>query len=274
MLCPHCQRALPNGSTFCLYCGAQFTTDEPDATQVNQHLDEQEHPQEPDYEEPAQETVYQEPTYHESSYHESEPEQPKQEQQPEPAQQPAQQPHRVIHQQGYKQPRYQADYFHERKAKPKNNNALIIGVAIVLAALIIGGVLLYLNGCDRDKSTADESTPIEQTAGNPAVNDPAEPISNTEDEAASQPAPTTETAQPATPAVVGKSVVTVSGTNVRLRTAPQIADGNILATPEGKPIYPQKGENLVYQGDAGDFYCVKYKGNTVYISKKFAKLQP
>ena len=64
--------------------------------------------------------------------------------------------------------------------------------------------------------------------------------------------------------------VTVTGTNVRLRTKPSL-QSETLTTSAGVNIHPNKGEKLECLGEAGDFYKVKYKGKVVYISKKFAK---
>lgn len=70
------------------------------------------------------------------------------------------------------------------------------------------------------------------------------------------------------PAAEQKFVI-VTGDNVRLRTAPEITDGNIVKDKAGKPIYPKKGERLQCSSEQGDFYCVSYNGQLVYISKKF-----
>jgi len=67
--------------------------------------------------------------------------------------------------------------------------------------------------------------------------------------------------------------VTVTGNNVRMRTAPVINDRNIVKNAKGKPIYCNKGDRLKFIGTTDDFYLVEYKGSSVYISKRFATLQ-
>ena len=72
--------------------------------------------------------------------------------------------------------------------------------------------------------------------------------------------------------VKARQVVVVDGESVRLRTSPVINNTNILKDAKGNPVYPKRGEKLDYAGDSGDFFCVKYKGKKVYISKKFSYL--
>ncbi len=64
--------------------------------------------------------------------------------------------------------------------------------------------------------------------------------------------------------------VTITGTNVRLRMKPSL-QSETLTTSAGVNIHPKKGEKLECLGASGDFYKVKYKGKTVYVSKQFAK---
>ena len=64
--------------------------------------------------------------------------------------------------------------------------------------------------------------------------------------------------------------VVVTGTNVRLRTAPSL-NSQTLTYSNGVNIHPKKGEKLTCTGKTGDFYQVIYKGQKVYISKQFAK---
>lgn len=67
-------------------------------------------------------------------------------------------------------------------------------------------------------------------------------------------------------------VVVVTGDNVRLRKSASL-EGAIYSDSKGKPIYPAKGERLVFVDQQGDWYKVKYKGNVLFISKKFSTLQ-
>ena len=67
--------------------------------------------------------------------------------------------------------------------------------------------------------------------------------------------------------------VKVTGKNVRLRTTPDINDGNIIKKSDGTNLHPNKGEVLECLGQAGDFYRVKFNGKEAYISKQFAEPQ-
>lgn len=65
--------------------------------------------------------------------------------------------------------------------------------------------------------------------------------------------------------------VKVTGTNVRLRTTPEINNSNIIKGSKGRNLHPKKGETLDCIGEAGEFYRVKFQGKEAYISKQFAK---
>lgn len=80
----------------------------------------------------------------------------------------------------------------------------------------------------------------------------------------------TEASQAATPTAQVKRVV-VDGEHVRLRLQPSLQAG--VLTIDGKTIYPEKGDALVFMADAGDFYKVNFRGYYVYISKQFSHLQ-
>lgn len=62
--------------------------------------------------------------------------------------------------------------------------------------------------------------------------------------------------------------VVVDGVNVRVRTTPDINDYNIITDSYGNNLHPDKGQHLDYLGEEGDFYLVRFNGNSVYISKK------
>lgn len=62
--------------------------------------------------------------------------------------------------------------------------------------------------------------------------------------------------------------VVVDGVNVRVRTTPDINDYNIITDSYGNNLHPDKGQYLDYLGEEGDFYLVRFNGNSVYISKK------
>ena len=64
--------------------------------------------------------------------------------------------------------------------------------------------------------------------------------------------------------------VTVTGVDVRLRLKPSLKS-ETLTNSRGENIHPAKGQKLECLGESGDFYKVTFKGQVVYISKKFAK---
>lgn len=66
---------------------------------------------------------------------------------------------------------------------------------------------------------------------------------------------------------IGRVVVT--GTNVRLRSTPQINNYNILKDRHGMNLHPRKGEVLPCIDIAEDFYYVDFHGTTCYISSQF-----
>lgn len=75
----------------------------------------------------------------------------------------------------------------------------------------------------------------------------------------------------ATAATAWATSVVVDGTHVRLRLGPS-TNHSILTNGNGNPIYPAKGATLTYIATEGDFYKVKYKGYTCYISRDFSHL--
>ena len=66
--------------------------------------------------------------------------------------------------------------------------------------------------------------------------------------------------------------VHVTGSGVRLRRGPSTSH-EIFADADGRPIYPLAGDNLVYLGQSGDFYKVRFKKQELYISKRFAEFR-
>ena len=63
--------------------------------------------------------------------------------------------------------------------------------------------------------------------------------------------------------------VVVTGNGVRLRLGPSLRS-ETLTDNKGVNIHPNKGDKLECLGEASDFYKVKFKGRTVFISKQFA----
>lgn len=66
-------------------------------------------------------------------------------------------------------------------------------------------------------------------------------------------------------------IVTINGINLRIRLSPSTS-GEILKDENGNNIHLDKGFQLPYIGEAGDFYCVKYQGQNVYVSKQYSIL--
>lgn len=66
--------------------------------------------------------------------------------------------------------------------------------------------------------------------------------------------------------------VHVTGSGVRLRRGPS-TDHPIFSDADGRPIYPLAGDNLVYLGQSGDFYKVRFKKQELYISKRYSELR-
>lgn len=66
--------------------------------------------------------------------------------------------------------------------------------------------------------------------------------------------------------------VHVTGSGVRLRRGPSTSH-EIFADDDGHPIYPLAGDNLVYLGQSGDFYKVRFKQQVLYISKRYSEFR-
>ena len=69
-----------------------------------------------------------------------------------------------------------------------------------------------------------------------------------------------------------KAKVVINGEGVRLRFAPSLNAG-YLTWENGKTRAPKKGARLVYTGEDGDWYQVKYLDHTFYVSKEFSYLE-
>lgn len=100
-----------------------------------------------------------------------------------------------------------------------------------------------------------------------------EPDVGMESDYATQQTAEEETAKPESSDFPADSYVTITGVNVRLRTTPEINESNIITDSSGKNVHPNKGENLRCVGEEGDFYLVLYRGDYVYVSKKYAVLK-
>ena len=193
--------------------------------------------------------------------------QPYQPQQPE-AQQPYQaqpyQPQQPYQQQPYPEQPYET----ETETKNRFPMAAIIGA--ILAALVLGGVCLYMFVI-RPNQSSSKDEPYEWTINedgdtNPGLEDEQKPEETT---AAPVESPdSTVTARHAQK----KTYVVVNGVNVRVRTSPALNDYNIITDSKGKNLHPNKGDRLEYLGDFGDFYKIYFKGYECYIAKEFSYL--
>ena len=201
-----------------------------------------------------------------------EPQQPYQAQPYQPQQPEAQQPYQAQPyqpQQPYQQQPYpEQPYETETETKNRFPMAAIIGA--ILAALVLGGVCLYMFVI-RPNQSSSKDEPYEWTINedgdtNPGLEDEQEPEETT---AAPVESPdSTVTAKKAQK----KTYVVVNGVNVRVRTSPALNDYNIITDSKGKNLHPNKGDRLEYLGDFGDFYKIYFKGYECYIAKEFSYL--
>lgn len=129
-------------------------------------------------------------------------------------------------------------------------------------------------------------TAMKEDQESPAIVDTIEPEaelgtdseSTIEEESAAEPYASSEfdeeeTVDEPSNEISADSYVTITGVNVRLRTTPEINDNNIIKDDRGKNVHPNKGESLKCVGEEGDFYLVLYRGDFVYVSKKYAVLK-
>ena len=82
-------------------------------------------------------------------------------------------------------------------------------------------------------------------------------------------------AQPSRPtpkenASTAKGRVVLTGTSVRLRKGPGTSY-DYLKRKDGSPRYLNPGASLKYLGEEGGFYKCSFEGQTVYVSKQFAR---
>ena len=66
--------------------------------------------------------------------------------------------------------------------------------------------------------------------------------------------------------------VIIDATELRLRLGPSTSAG-ILKWGDGSERYPNKGEKYLYLGESGDFYKINYKGQELWVSKKYTYLE-
>ena len=201
-----------------------------------------------------------------------EPQQPYQAQPYQPQQPEAQQPHQAQPyqpQQPYQQQPYpEQPYETETETKNRFPMAAIIGA--ILAALVLGGVCLYMFVI-RPNQSSSKDEPYEWT-----INEDGDTNPGLEDEQEPEVAPAAPTESPDSTVTARhaqkKTYVVVNGVNVRVRTSPAINDYNIITDNKGKNLHPNRGDRLEYLGDFGDFYKIYFKGYECYIAKEFSYL--
>ena len=221
----------------------------------------------------AQQPEPQQP-YQAQPYQPQQPEaqQPYQAQPYQPQQPEAQQPHQAQPyqpQQPYQQQPYpEQPYETETETKNRFPMAAIIGA--ILAALVLGGVCLYMFVI-RPNQSSSKDEPYEWT-----INEDGDTNPGLEDEQEPEVAPAAPTESPDSTVTARhaqkKTYVVVNGVNVRVRTSPAINDYNIITDSKGKNLHPNKGDRLEYLGDFGDFYKIYFKGYECYIAKEFSYL--
>lgn len=195
------------------------------------------------------------------------------------------------YQQPYQQPQQPYPYGYETESKNRIPVGAIIGA--IAAALILGGVCLYLFVLRphlSEKQNTEwfeevEAAPIDeasdstilvddnQEAAEAAVAEATEAAEAAVAEATEAAKEAVAEATEALTTAVEPLYVVVDGVNVRLRTSPAINDYNIIKDRYGKNLHPNKGDRLKYLDDYGDFYKVYYKGHECYIAKQFSYLE-
>ena len=160
----------------------------------------------------------------------------------------------------------------KQKDKRANNNVLYAIIAFLAALLVCGGVLWFMN---RGNQSSPDEAATEQVAEAPdaptGMTDqqaqPQEGVSEY-DKSMNEDGPVAD--EDDTGCTIGRVVVT--GSDVRLRTSPEINNHNIITDKRGKNLHPNKGDVLECIDIEGDFYYVYFNDLPCYISKKFATL--
>lgn len=161
-------------------------------------------------------------------------------------------------------------YGHQASKTPSNN--VLYAIIGALSALLIGGAILWY--LTKDKPSPSTEPAVEQVTQAPEAEtntavqsaqvqqdaDQKEELINDEGPVADE---------DDTGCTIGKVIVT--GSDVRLRTSPEINNKNILKDKKGKSLHPKKGQILECIDVEGDFYYVYFNDMPCYISKQFTK---
>lgn len=192
---------------------------------------------------------------------------------PSPASQPAVKSESVV----YQQPT-QTAASHPAPQRPRgSSNTLLYSIIALLVAMLIGGAIAWFVTRDKNNEAPVEQTPAtEQTSSQQQSAVDMPPAEEPQQTRSQQSIPPSEginadsnTDAADTDCYIGKVVVT--GTDVRLRSTPQINNHNILKDRRGKNLHPRKGEVLPCIDMAGDFFYVDFHGVPCYISSQFTR---
>ena len=221
-------------------------------------------PQQPEPQQPYQAQPYQPQQPEPQQPYQAQPYQPQQPEAQQPYQAQPYQPQQPYQQQPYPEQPYET----ETETKNRFPMAAIIGA--ILAALVLGGVCLYMFVI-RPNQSSSKDEPYEWT-----INEDRDTNPGLEDEQKPEVAPAAPTESPDSTVTARhaqkKTYVVVNGVNVRVRTSPALNDYNIITDSKGKNLHPNKGDRLEYLGDFGDFYKIYFKGYECYIAKEFSYL--
>ena len=220
--------------------------------------------QQPEPQQPYQAQPYQPQQPESQQPYQAQPYQPQQPEAQQPYQAQPYQPQQPYQQQPYPEQPYET----ETETKNRFPMAAIIGA--ILAALVLGGVCLYMFVI-RPNQSSSKDEPYEWT-----INEDGDTNPGLEDEQEPEVAPAAPTESPDSTVTARhaqkKTYVVVNGVNVRVRTSPALNNYNIITDSKGKNLHPNKGDRLEYLGDFGDFYKIYFKGYECYIAKEFSYL--
>ncbi len=230
--CPQCERSLPDDARQCIFCGEKFDT-LPTSTETT-HLYKSSGP-----------VLYKGAPQH--------------------TQQPTSNP--VVSSQ-------------PKQSQGSNKSLIVYGLIAMFTSLLIGIVTVWFLSVRNQPEVATTETPAtEQVADNheapteaPAETPTAKTQKATQQESQSQITDmiadkASGYSEDPSGCYIGRVVVT--GTNVRLRSTPQINNYNILKDRHGMNLHPRKGEVLPCIDIAEDFYYVDFHGISCYISSQF-----
>lgn len=159
------------------------------------------------------------------------------------------------------------------QANKTPSNKVLYAIIGVLSALLIGGAILWY--LTKDKPSPSTEPAVEQITqaqeaetGTAVQEGQARQDAGQKEGLVDDEGPVADEDDPG--CTIGKVIVT--GTDVRLRTTPEINNKNILKDKNGKNLHPKKGQILECIDAEGDFYYVYFNDMPCYISKQFTKI--